>query len=219
MMGINQVKFLEENLKIWLAFLFSCEEKGVSECACFSEPVYFPLASSLWPPHPTPEWRSRQWGDQESGNFGLWNGEIQLKESGIPLTIVIQNPSSTDKESEIQVFTDKKAGIQYLEWGSRSVKSRSQDYQGRPIYRAWNHAPHCGERGRNLRGRKKIFLPAAEPVPRLSFAVSYFSTFKVRAPLFRYVSPRTHGITFSQFSVCGLTNQSLLASNNKNVYL
>ena len=66
-------------------------------------------------PHPTPEWRSRQWGDQESGNFGLWNGEIQLKESGIPLTIVIQNPSSTDKESEIQVFTDKKAGIQYLE--------------------------------------------------------------------------------------------------------
>jgi len=41
----------------------------------------------------------------ESGNFYLWNSEssaleseIQLKESGIPLTIVIQNPSSTGKD-------------------------------------------------------------------------------------------------------------------------
>ena len=41
----------------------------------------------------------------EFAKFFLWNGEswslesgIQLKESGIPLTIGIQNPSSTDKD-------------------------------------------------------------------------------------------------------------------------
>ena len=42
---------------------------------------------------------------------------IQLKESGIPLTLGIQNPSSTDKESVIQ----------YLK-----VNSRIQDSLGLP---------------------------------------------------------------------------------------
>ena len=32
------------------------------------------------------------------------DSEIQLKESGIPLTIGIQNPSSTDRESGIQGY-------------------------------------------------------------------------------------------------------------------
>ena len=70
----------------------------------------------------------------ESGNFCLWNPEsntfllcnleswtlesgIPLKESEIPLTIKIQNPSSADKES----------GIQYLESGIHGVESRIQN--------------------------------------------------------------------------------------------
>ena len=35
--------------------------------------------------------------DPESGKILLMESGIQLKESGIPLTIVIQNPSSTEK--------------------------------------------------------------------------------------------------------------------------
>ena len=42
---------------------------------------------------------------------------IQLKESGIPLTIGVRNPSATDKES---------TGIQYLESGIHGVESRVQ---------------------------------------------------------------------------------------------
>ena len=62
------------------------------------------------------------------GNFCLWNPEsgkfllleseslalesgIQLKESGIPLTISVRNPGSTDKESEFQY---QETGIQNL---------------------------------------------------------------------------------------------------------
>jgi len=59
----------------------------------------------------------------------LWNPEswtlesgIQLKESGIPLTIEIRNPSSTDKES----------GIQYFESEIQGVESRIQDCLGFP---------------------------------------------------------------------------------------
>ena len=58
------------------------------------------------------------------GNLCLWNPEswalesgIQLKESGIPLTIEIRNQSSTDKES----------GIQYFESEMHGVESRIQD--------------------------------------------------------------------------------------------
>ena len=61
-------------------------------------------------------------------NFCLWNPEswalesgIQLKESGIPLTIGIQNPSST-------ALT--KTRIQYLESGIHGVESRIQDCLG-----------------------------------------------------------------------------------------
>ena len=46
-------------------------------------------------------------GILEFGKFGLWNPElwdfeygIQLKESGIPLKIGIQDPSSTDKDGK-----------------------------------------------------------------------------------------------------------------------
>ena len=58
------------------------------------------------------------------GNFCLWNPEsgkflllesgIQLKESGIPLTISVRNPGSTDKESEFQ----------YQETGIHGMESR-----------------------------------------------------------------------------------------------
>ena len=59
---------------------------------------------------------------------------IPLKESGIPLTIRIQNPSSTDKETRIQ----------YLESGIDSVESRIQDclrfrYMGQCL--CWGQKP------------------------------------------------------------------------------
>ena len=59
---------------------------------------------------------------------------LQLKESGIPLTIRIQNPSSTDKETRIQ----------YLESGIESVESRIQDclrfrYMGQCV--CWGQKP------------------------------------------------------------------------------
>ena len=61
-------------------------------------------------------------GIRNLGNFCLWNPEsftsefgIQLKESGIPLTIGIRNPSSTDK-------------VRNPESGIHGVKSTIQDY-------------------------------------------------------------------------------------------
>ena len=64
---------------------------------------------------------ARQSGFRNLINVCLWNPEswvlesgIQLKESGIPLTIGIRNPSSTEKES----------GIQFLESGIHRVESR-----------------------------------------------------------------------------------------------
>ena len=67
-------------------------------------------------------------------NFCLWNPESwalksrkQLKESGIPLTIGIQNPSFTDKESRIQC----------LESEIHSEESVTQDCLGFPYIR-WN---------------------------------------------------------------------------------
>ena len=64
------------------------------------------------------------WNPESSENSFLWNWKswtwesgIQLKKSGIPLTIEIRNPSSTNKESEIYC----------LESGIHSVESRIQD--------------------------------------------------------------------------------------------
>ena len=64
---------------------------------------------------------------QIPGNFSLWNLEswtlesgIQLKESGIPSTIEIPNPSPTEKESRIE----------YLESGIHGVESRIQTCLG-----------------------------------------------------------------------------------------
>ena len=58
----------------------------------------------------------RETGFWNPRNFCLWRPESwalecgkQRKESGIPLTIGIQNPSSTDKESDIQ---DQESRIQ-----------------------------------------------------------------------------------------------------------
>ena len=55
----------------------------------------------------------------ESGKFWLVESGIQLKESGIPLTIRIQNPTSTVR-------------IQYLESGIHGVEFRIQDCLGFP---------------------------------------------------------------------------------------
>ena len=57
---------------------------------------------------------------EHPGNFCLWNPEswalesgIQLKESGIPLTIGIQNPSSTDKDwNPVPSIRNPRCGIQ-----------------------------------------------------------------------------------------------------------
>ena len=104
------------------------------------------VRSSLWPcSHDKPSWEPYRLGllapykgirNLESGNFiwCRWNTEswalesgIQLKESRIPLTIRIQNPSSTDKES----------GIQYQESGTHGVESRIRDCLGAFVH-TWN---------------------------------------------------------------------------------
>ena len=56
-----------------------------------------------------------------------WKSGIQLKKSGIPITIEIRNPSPTNKESEIYC----------LESGIHSVESRIQDCLGFP-YIMWH---------------------------------------------------------------------------------
>ena len=77
------------------------------------------------------------WNPESSENLFLWNWKswtwesgIQLKKSEIPLTIEIQNPSSTNKESEIYC----------LESGIHSVESRIQDCLAFP-YIMW-HTNH-----------------------------------------------------------------------------
>ena len=50
-------------------------------------------------------------------DFEILELGIQLKETGIPLTVEIRNPSSAEKES----------GIQHLESRIHSVESRIQD--------------------------------------------------------------------------------------------
>ena len=66
--------------------------------------------------------------------FCLWNPEswvlesgIQIKESGIPITIGIQNSTVLQKNT----------GIQYLESGIHSVESRIQDCAGLFPYMGW----------------------------------------------------------------------------------
>ena len=50
----------------------------------------------------------------ESGILGLESGiQLQLAESGIPLTIGIRNPSSTDKESTIKYLESRIHGMEF----------------------------------------------------------------------------------------------------------
>ena len=58
-------------------------------------------------------------------NPGLVESGIQLKESRISLTVAIRNPSSTDKESEIQ----------YLKSRIHDMESRIQDRLAFPYMR------------------------------------------------------------------------------------
>ena len=73
------------------------------------------LASYTWNIPHVMEYRLRNEGNICLCNLDSWalGSRIQLKESGIPLTIGIRNPSSSDKESEIQ----------YLESGIHGVES------------------------------------------------------------------------------------------------
>ena len=68
--------------------------------------------------------RARESAFRTPGNFCLWNKEpwalesgIQLKQSGIPLTIAIRTPRSTGRGS----------GIQYLKSGIHGMESTIQD--------------------------------------------------------------------------------------------
>ena len=84
----------------------------------------------------------RQWNPESSEKLFFWNWKsrsweswtresgIQLKKFGIPLTIEIRNPSSTNKESEIYC----------LESGIHSMESRIQDCLAFP-YIMW-HTNH-----------------------------------------------------------------------------
>ena len=73
-------------------------------------------------------------GIRNPRKFCLWNPEswvlesgIQIKESGIPITIGIQNSTVLQKNT----------GIQYLESGIHSVESRIQDCAGLFPYMGW----------------------------------------------------------------------------------
>ena len=86
----------------------------------------------------------------ESWDLCLWNLEswalksgIQLKESGIPLTILVPQPRSQGfsphvkiwgPENEVAGSTDKESAIQYLESGLHGVESRIQDCLRFPIW-------------------------------------------------------------------------------------
>ena len=73
----------------------------------------------------------------ESGILGLRIPKIQLKESGIPLTIGIQNPESK--------FPLTKDGIQYPESKIYPVESRIQDPLGFH-YMRWKNAYWLGHK-------------------------------------------------------------------------
>ena len=91
----------------------------------WAKPIFMPFAhaeySRFWNPKTLYFW------NPESETFCLWSREcralesvIQLKESGIPLTIGIHEISSTDKKS----------GYQYLKSGIHGVDSGFQDCHG-----------------------------------------------------------------------------------------
>ena len=188
MMGINHMKFSWRDIKHFTGPSLFLRNKG-SERVCTFLGVSLLSSGSFWlwnHPHPIP------WGIvnvnlsyPESSGF-LVKGIVEslLVESGIHLTIGIRNPDSTNKESEIQVYTDKKSGIQYLECGTCRLESRIQDFLGLP-YMGWSGTP-----------------------------------FTIRAPRISICWPRNLRYSLLKpFPDYGLTNQSLLASNNKSVYL
>ena len=85
------------------------------------------LRSSSFPPN------VGESGFPNPGNFCFWNlkswpleSGIQLKKSGVPLTIKTLNPRSSGKESKIE----------YLESGIHGVEPRIQDGLGFP-YIGW----------------------------------------------------------------------------------
>ena len=93
-------------------------------------------------------------------NFCLWDPKswalesvIQLKKSGIPPTITIRNPSSTDKESEIHsVLSRIQDFLDYLTWDDISVKCISggdsdPGNKGRFNFRFLNKAQKGKEHG------------------------------------------------------------------------
>ena len=119
----------------------------------------------------------------ESGKSELWNPEswalengIQLKESGIPLTIGIRNPSSTDKESRIQ----------YLKFRIHSMESRIQDCLGLPY--AWNYCKENNALSWNDQAKENSILGLIERTRR---DVSYVNQSKCHSFQYRsLVRPR-----------------------------
>ena len=90
-------------------------------------------------------WKSRSW------ESWTWESGIQLKKFGIPLTIEIRNPSSTNKESEIYC----------LESGIHSVESRIQDCLAFP-YIMWHtnyNELYWQQRANNKIDHRKFTVP------------------------------------------------------------
>ena len=186
--------FLKRNWKChWPFSVFAKQREWASVHVSRSQSAF------LWLLHyeTTPPPHLPQWGG--GGSATRWSQSLQafwstaesrksrkffLVESGIHLTIGIRNPDSTDKESEIQVYTDKKSGIQYLECGTCRLESRIQDFLGLP-YMGWSGTPFT------------------KTAARISICWPRNLRYSLLKPFPDY----------------GLTNQSLLASTNKSVYL
>ena len=101
-------------LLLFSSFLYILYKRACSQASVYK------LSCLIFSFNDSPQIRESGFWNPESMKFCLWNPKswalesgIQLKGSGIPLTIGIQNPSATDKEP----------GIQYLESGIWNPKS------------------------------------------------------------------------------------------------
>ena len=186
--------FLKRNWKChWPFSVFAKQREWASVHVSRSQSAFLWLLHYETTPPPSPHngGEGGRLPDESQSLQAFWSTaesrksrKFFLVESGIHLTIGIWNPDSTDKESEIQVYTDKKSGIQYLECGSCRLESRIQDFLGLP-YMGWPGTP-----------------------------------FTKRAPRISICWPRNLRYSLLKpFPDYGLTNQSLLASTNKSVYL
>ena len=195
MMGINHIKFSRREIENVIGPSLFLRNKGSERVCMFLGASLLSSGSfTMKTPHPPTPHNGGEGGrlpDESQSLQAFWSTaesrksrKFFLVESGIHLTIGIRNPDSTDKESEIQVYTDKKSGIQYLECGTCRLESRIQDFLGLP-YMGWSGTPFT------------------KTAPRISICWPRNLRYSLLKPFPDY----------------GLTNQSLLASTNKSVYL